>query len=268
MDTAISTLSLQSKELRKMKDQNFSASILVDKSPNEAYNAINNVRGWWSEEVEGSTNKVNDVFKYHFEDIHRSEIKVLEMVPGRKVVWLVQENYFKPGIFADTPKMTSEKAEWVGTKIAFDISEKDGKTLVKFTHLGLVPEYECFDACSNGWSHYIQQSLFNLINTGKGEPNGSGKPMTTDEKKLHSAAKGQDFTLALLVDQSPDEAFAAIQNVRGWWSGLYSEEFEGTADKINDEFVFRAGDGAHTTTQRLIELIPGKKIVWLVTDSK
>ena len=79
--------------------------------------------------------------------------------------------------------------------------------------------------------------------------------------------KNQDFSTTLLVDQTPEEAFDTIKNVSQWWSGLYSEEIEGSADKLNDEFTFRAGGGAHYSKQKLVELIPGKKIVWLVTDS-
>ncbi len=80
--------------------------------------------------------------------------------------------------------------------------------------------------------------------------------------------KNSDFTITLLVDKAPKEVFDAIINVRGWWSGLYSEDIQGITDKLNKEFTFRAGGGAHYSKQKLIELIPGKKIVWLVTDSE
>ena len=169
-----------------MTTKDFTTTILVEQPPKEAFNAINNVRGWWSEEIEGSTDKLNDVFKYHFEDIHRCQIKVIEIIADKKVVWLVMDNYFKPGIFDSHDAFTHDKSEWTGTKIIFEISKKDNKTQIDFTHLGLVPEYECFDVCSNGCTHYIRESLSSLITTGKGQPNSTGNPMTTDEEKFHS----------------------------------------------------------------------------------
>ena len=152
-----------------MTTSDFTTTILVDQTPKEAFNAINNVRGWWSEEIEGSTDQLNDEFKYHFEDIHRCQLKVIEIIPDKKVVWLVQDNYFKPGIFNSDDGFTNDKSEWTGTKISFEISKQDNKTQLRFTHLGLVPEIECFDSCSNSWSQLIHQSLFSLIATGKGK---------------------------------------------------------------------------------------------------
>ncbi|HEX9512794.1 MAG TPA: SRPBCC domain-containing protein [Puia sp.] len=176
-----------------MTTSDFTTTILVDQTPKETFNAINNVRGWWSEEIEGPTDKLNDVFNYHFEDIHRCRVKLIEVIPDKKVVWHVMDNYFKPGIFDDpSHPLPSEdgfdKTEWIDTKIIFEISEKEDKTQVVFTHLGLVPEYECFDVCANGWNHYIGESLLSLIATGKGQPNSTDKPMTTDEEKFHAAA--------------------------------------------------------------------------------
>ena len=155
----------------------FTTAIVVDQTPEKVFNAINNVREWWSEEIEGSTNKLNDEFNYHYEDVHRSKMKIIEFIPNKKVVWLVEENYFS---------FTKNKSEWTGSKIIFEISEKDSKTQLRFTHQGLVPEYECYDVCENAWTTYIQNSLRNLITTGKGQPNSKDKPQTENEKKLAS----------------------------------------------------------------------------------
>ena len=80
--------------------------------------------------------------------------------------------------------------------------------------------------------------------------------------------KNKNFTTTIIVDQTPEEVFNAVRNVRGWWSGYYSEEIKGDTEKLNDEFSFRAGSGAHYSRQKLVEVIPNKKVVWLVTDSK
>jgi hypothetical protein len=171
-----------------MTTTDFTTTIVVDQTPKEAFTAINNVRGWWSEEIEGSTDKLHDEFNYHFEDIHRCHLKLIEVIPDKKVVWLVMDNYFKPGIFGSKEGSAKDKIEWTDTKISFEIAEKDNKTQIRFTHLGLVPEYECFDACSSGWTHYIGQSLLSLITTRKGQPNSTGNAKTTVEEKIKSAA--------------------------------------------------------------------------------
>lgn len=158
-----------------MSMPDFTTAIIVNQSPKEVFNAVTNVRGWWSEEIEGSTAKQNDGFNYHYEDVHRCKIKLTEVIPNQKIVWLVEENYFK---------FTEDKTEWTGTKPTFEITEKDGKTELRFTHFGLNQEYECFEICRDAWTTYIQKSLKNLIETGKGSPNASGKPQTENEKKL------------------------------------------------------------------------------------
>jgi|SRR5580704_10757233 hypothetical protein len=78
--------------------------------------------------------------------------------------------------FGQLFQFTEDKTEWKDTKIVFDVSEKGGKTEIHFTHLGLVPEYECFSVCSNAWGSYINGSLRSLIATGKGHPNQKASP--------------------------------------------------------------------------------------------
>lgn len=163
-----------------MENQDFTTTILVDQTPKQAFDAVNNVRGWWSEEIQGGTEKLNDEFNYHFEDIHSCKLKLIEVNPGQKVVWYVMENYFK---------FTTHKSEWIATTISFDISEKDNKTQIRFTNHGLVPAYECFNICREAWTSYIQNSLRNLISTGKGQPNAAGKPRTKAEDQFLAEQK-------------------------------------------------------------------------------
>jgi len=135
---------------------NFTTTILVDQTPEEAFNAINNVRGWWTGEpgVEGNTDKPGDEFTYRYKDIHYSKQKVTELIPGKKVVWLITDSKLN---------FIKDKTEWTGTKISFDIAKKGDKTEIRFTHIGLVPDIECYHDCSNAWSSYINSSLRNFI---------------------------------------------------------------------------------------------------------
>ena len=68
-------------------------------------------------------------------------------------------------------KFVKDKTEWNGTEITFEVSEKGNKTEVRFTHLGLVPEFECFSDCSSGWGSYLDSSLRSLIAAGNRQPN-------------------------------------------------------------------------------------------------
>lgn len=142
-------------------NQNLSLSFLVDNTPTEAFEAINNVRAWWSGAVDGRTDELG-VFKYHYQDVHRCTIEITELVPGEKVVWHVVDNYFD---------FVEDKSEWKDTEIVFEIAQKGDKTEVRFTHVGLVPDYECYEVCADGWGTYINGSLRNLITEGKGQPN-------------------------------------------------------------------------------------------------
>jgi len=160
-----------------MSEPSFTAAFTVDQTPQQAFDAITNPRGWWSEEIEGTTDKAGEEFTYHYEDVHRCRIRVTDLVPGQKVSWFVVDNYFS---------FTQDKTEWKGTTINFDISQQDGKTQVQFTHVGLTPEYECYDACSQGWGNYITGSLRSLITTGAGQPNAKGRPQTSAEAELTS----------------------------------------------------------------------------------
>ena len=144
-----------------MSHQNYTATISVDQSPKEAFEAIRNVRGWWSEEIEGSTAKVGDEFRYHYQNLHTCTMKLVELVAGKRVAWLVTDNYFN---------FTEDKTEWKGTRVVLEIFRKGDQTEIRFTHEGLVPAFECYGGCSGAWGALVEGNLRNLITTGKNQP--------------------------------------------------------------------------------------------------
>ena len=170
-------MALKTTQLRagKVNDRNLTISFSVKQTPKEVFDAINNVRGWWSGEIEGSTDKLGAVFKYRYEDLHHSTQKITEFVPGKKVVWHVLDSRIN---------FVKDKTEWKDTDIVFEITKKGDKTELRFTHVGLVPAFECYGACSDAWGFYIKESLRSLITTGKGEPN---QEEEGDEEKAKAA---------------------------------------------------------------------------------
>jgi hypothetical protein len=144
-----------------MKTKDYTTSLTVDQSPEEVFDAINNVRGWWSEEIEGDTDRLDSEFRFHHKDLHRSTQKITGFVPGKKVVWRVVDGQIN---------FVKDKAEWDGSDIVFEIARKGDKTELRFTHVGLVPTIECYGGCSGAWGFYVNGSLQSLIATGKGDP--------------------------------------------------------------------------------------------------
>jgi uncharacterized protein YndB with AHSA1/START domain len=144
-----------------MNDQSYSTSFVVDQSPEAVFAAINRVPDWWSGEVVGGTGKMGDVFSYTVPGIHYSQQTITELVPGRRVVWHVSDAELT---------FVQDKKEWKGTDIVFEIAPKGGSTEVRFTHRGLVPDFQCHEACSNGWNLLVGGNLKKFIATGKPQP--------------------------------------------------------------------------------------------------
>jgi len=145
-----------------MKTTDYTTSFSVDRSPQEVFDAINNVRGWWSGDIDGRTDKLGAEFRYRYESVHDTTQRITEWVPGKKVVWHVVDSHIN---------FVKDTTEWNGTDIVFEIARKEDKTELRFTHVGLVPAFECYGGCSGAWGFYINDSLRSLITTGKGHPN-------------------------------------------------------------------------------------------------
>jgi uncharacterized protein YndB with AHSA1/START domain len=142
------------------EQKDFTITLVVDNTPREVFDAINNVRAWWSGENEGTTDRLGE-FTHRDGDMHRCTIEITELTSGKKVRWRVVDNYFD---------FVRDKSEWKDTDIVFDIAKKGDKTEVRFTHVGLVPANECYDVCSNAWGSLINGNLRRLIAQRQGQP--------------------------------------------------------------------------------------------------
>jgi len=139
----------------------YSVSYTVEQSPEEVFAAILDVGAWWTGELEGHADEVGAEFTYRHPPQHYSRQRVVALEPGRRVVWKVTDSHLS---------FISEPAEWTGSEIVFDIEPAGEGAELHFTHVGLVPDVECFGACSTGWLHYVNGSLRSLITTGVGLP--------------------------------------------------------------------------------------------------
>jgi len=221
-----------------METKDFTCSITAEISANEAIKKISNVPEWWGVAFTGSAEKQNDEFVIKMGGDSFFNFTVTELVPDKKVVWLVNECYMP---------WYQDKTEWSGTKIIFDLAEDNGITTLTFTHEGLTPKSECYKDCEPGWTHWIKTSLYSYFTTGQG--------------KLKTL-KHVDYATSIEVPVAPSVVFERINDVANWWP----EEVEGETAKLNDVFVLKTGD-MHYSEEKIIEFVPDKKVVWLTTDS-
>lgn len=145
-----------------MENQNYSTTIEVSKSASEVFDRINEVSKWWVREVvgastefEGQSLKLNDEFILRHGDNHYSKHRLIEVIPGEKIVWLVTDSRLN--------WVTGNKQEWTGTKMLFEIWPAGEKTSLFFTHEGLVPGLECYVHCVHFWDRVVGEWLHDFI---------------------------------------------------------------------------------------------------------
>jgi predicted lipoprotein with Yx(FWY)xxD motif len=139
----------------------FTASFTTDRSRDEVFAAIRDVRGWWSESVRGASAERGDSFRFEVPGVHTCTMTLTEVAPGERMVWHVTDSWV---VFA------ADTAEWEDTDVVFTLADRDGRTVVTFTHVGLSPAVECYDLCTDAWTGFVTGSLKQLIETGRGEP--------------------------------------------------------------------------------------------------
>ncbi len=143
-----------------MTTTDFITTLVVNKTPEEAFDAIANVSGWWAKNFKGEAKSEDDVFSVIFGETF-VDFKIAEAIPGKKVVWQVTDCNLH---------WINDKKEWKGTRVVWEITPVGNATEIVMTHIGITPDAECFDDCSAGWNGHIKSSLYSLLTEGAGQP--------------------------------------------------------------------------------------------------
>ena len=144
-----------------MNEQDYHSSFTAHATPKDAFDKISRVSEWWGKRFEGESQQLNDVFTVSFNNGDRYTAKIAEMQPDHKIVWDIIDAY---------QVWVKEPAEWVGTKITWEVIPQADSVEVKMTHTCLGPELECFNQCTKGWNYLTYESLSQFMNKGEGRP--------------------------------------------------------------------------------------------------
>ena len=237
-----------------MESKNYTATIEVAQSTKEVFNAINNVPKWWSKDFAGNSTKLNDQFIINHPNQHYSKQKLIEVVPNKKVVWLVTESKLD--------WIKNNKEEWTNTKMIFEISTKGDITVLHFTHEGLVPNQECYAMCEKGWNIVIKDWLLHLITVGTPSPEmAKAAAIRNQHFGDKPAAEKKDYHRTIIVNASAEDAMKKISQINLWWR----KDFLGSAEQMHDKFTVPFGEPSYVDFV-VSEFIPDKKVTWKVTD--
>ncbi len=143
-----------------MEKKDFHLTITVNASPEEAIMKINQVNLWWAKKVIGKSEVLDDKFTVDFGKTF-VDFQISELIPNKKIVWKVIDCNLD---------WIKDKKEWNNTEVVFEVSTENNNTKIDFTHIGLVPDIECYKDCEEGWTGHVTNSLVKFIDDGKGMP--------------------------------------------------------------------------------------------------
>ena len=138
----------------------YTTNIEVNRPSTELFQCITqDVSKWWGgKDLAGKTCKLGDQFTIHHPGAHFSTQKLVEVIPNKRLAWLVTEGRLH--------WLRKDQNEWTNTKMVFELMEKANTTILHFTHVGLTPEKECYERVSQGWTTVINDYLFNWVTKG------------------------------------------------------------------------------------------------------
>jgi uncharacterized protein YndB with AHSA1/START domain len=129
-------------------------NVVIKTTLDKVYQAVSTQEGiesWWCKDTTAKP-EIGFVNVFTFGQ-YRNEMKVVELTPNKKVKW----------------ECINSVEEWIGTTVSFELEEKNGNTLLRFTHGGWKSASDFFAGCTYDWALFLK-SLKTLGETGKGNP--------------------------------------------------------------------------------------------------
>ncbi|MBO9153360.1 SRPBCC domain-containing protein [Chitinophaga sp. GCM10012297] len=129
-------------------------NVVIKTSPEKVYQAVTTQEGiasWWCKQTTAKPELgFMNIFTF---GTFRNEMKVAELSDNKRTEW----------------ECIQSIEEWMGTRISFDLEERNGNTLLRFTHGGWKAATDMFAVCNYDWARFIS-SLKTFCETGTGEP--------------------------------------------------------------------------------------------------
>ena len=141
----------------KVKTADYKQVVKIETYAANAFEALTRqIDKWWGD-MDSIVLGKNDIFKVSWGEPWY-QFKVAEYEPNKKITWeCIDANQIIGGL-------EGVEKEWVGTKLHWQIEEiKEDVVQVSMTHEGLVPDFICYDVCSNAWDHFITGALKNYL---------------------------------------------------------------------------------------------------------
>ena len=141
-----------------MESRDYQAVITARVSAEDALWGISRVSQWWTKGFSGESSAVGDRFTVRFGDTF-VDFQVVELTPAR-AAWEVTNCNLA---------WISDKTEWKGTRVTWDLAAKNGSTQVRMTHQIERPASKLIAAVSAAWP-YALSNLKSLLETGEVAP--------------------------------------------------------------------------------------------------
>ena len=241
-----------------MKQQNYRCTITAKIPVEEAFEKINRVSDWWTKKgFSGQSQKLGDTFTVRFGDTF-VDFEITEVIHGKTIVWQVKDSNLH---------FVKDKKEWNNTKVVWEILSENGTTKVNMTHVGLVPEVECYGNCEAGWNFYVGESLLKLFTENRGRPDRELKAMfgnhssvivpRQDRDRIREfycdvlggeirkadperdfVRLGENFYIGFLYADVPDES-EFLRSARSIWLEIKSDNVDAMTRKILESGLVR-----------------------------